>query len=337
MLSALVQSQAAIIAIVVSLTLIAVQLTAASYSPRVIDIFQSPKKNPDLWILIGFYGSSIFYGLFLLKLVKEGESVFVNQSATWPSFYPILSFEHGVSIAYWLGAFTFVILVPYIWTILNLLKPETIINRLATEITKDALLNLEDDPIQPIIDIVHGSIMKYDLETTRIGLKVVTERVIEIIETEINPVDGLIDGWQVLDDRFCTPVAFAGKLAVNRDDEKSTLEVIENLQKSGKAVVKKVNAEFAELEGAAEGAAVSLLSIGVATSKSGLQKAAADAAKSLAALAALNKEIVEKADHKFKSKREDEENHDAYHEFMVLYNKELEELRKEKEKKNAGE
>jgi uncharacterized membrane protein len=61
MLSALVQSQAAIVAIVVTLTLIAVQLTASAYSPRVIDIF---KKNPDMWILLGCYGVSIFYGEF---------------------------------------------------------------------------------------------------------------------------------------------------------------------------------------------------------------------------------------------------------------------------------
>lgn len=51
MLSALVQSQAAIIAIIVSLTLIAVQHTASAYSPRVIRIF---RDNPDMWILLGF-------------------------------------------------------------------------------------------------------------------------------------------------------------------------------------------------------------------------------------------------------------------------------------------
>ena len=65
MLSALVQAQAAIVAIVVSLTVIAVQLTASAYSPRVIDVFKSFKKNPDFWILLGFYGFSIFYGLFI--------------------------------------------------------------------------------------------------------------------------------------------------------------------------------------------------------------------------------------------------------------------------------
>jgi uncharacterized membrane protein len=136
MLSALVQSQAAIVAIVVSLTLIAVQLSASAYSPRVIDIF---KKNPDMWILLGFYGLSIFYGLFILKLLEGAEGDFVSQSAIWPSFYPPLSLEHGVSFAYWLGAFTFVILISYMLNIMDLLKPENIINRLSKGISRDKL------------------------------------------------------------------------------------------------------------------------------------------------------------------------------------------------------
>jgi predicted MFS family arabinose efflux permease len=63
MLSALVQSEAAIVAIVITVTLIAVQLTASAYSPRVIDIF---KKNVDMWILLLVYGISIFSGFIVL-------------------------------------------------------------------------------------------------------------------------------------------------------------------------------------------------------------------------------------------------------------------------------
>jgi len=52
LLSALVQSQAAVIAIVVTLTLVAVQLSAQAYSPRVITIFQ---KSADFRILLSTY------------------------------------------------------------------------------------------------------------------------------------------------------------------------------------------------------------------------------------------------------------------------------------------
>ena len=57
MLSALVQSEAAIIAIVVTLSLVGVQLAAQSYSVRVVEVF---RKTPDLWILLLIYGVAIF-------------------------------------------------------------------------------------------------------------------------------------------------------------------------------------------------------------------------------------------------------------------------------------
>lgn len=68
MLSALVQSEAAIVALVVTLSLVAVQLAAQSYSARVIEVF---RRTPDLWILMGIYGIAIFYGLGVLKLIEK--------------------------------------------------------------------------------------------------------------------------------------------------------------------------------------------------------------------------------------------------------------------------
>lgn len=68
MLSALVQSEAAIVALVVTLSLVAVQLAAQSYSARVIEVF---RRAPDLWILMGIYGIAIFYGLGVLKLIER--------------------------------------------------------------------------------------------------------------------------------------------------------------------------------------------------------------------------------------------------------------------------
>jgi hypothetical protein len=186
MLSALVQSQAAIIAIIITLTLIAVQLTASAYSPRVINIF---KKNPDMWILLGIYGTSIFYGLIILRLVKEAEGDVVIQGVIWlfghiPIFiwtYQNFSdhisflFEYFVSFVLLLGIVTFVALAPYIQNITDLLKPEKIIEELTTDITTECKkYNSKEDPIQPIVDIVRGSIRKYDSKTTSVGLEALT-------------------------------------------------------------------------------------------------------------------------------------------------------------------
>ena len=283
MLSALVQSQAAIVAIVITLTLIAVQLTASAYSPRVIDIF---KKNPDMWILLSCYGISIFYGFIVLKLV-EGE--FVSQSAIWSLGSASISFEFCVSMAYWLGAFTFVALFPYMWYIISLLKSGNIIKRLAIEITRDKILNSKEDPIQPIVDIIHGSIMKYDLETTRVGLKAVTERVIEIVGP---------DDEKEFSRCFCDHLTRVGRLAISRKDIESTIVVFMNFEIFGKSTAEeglggatlyavwslgRVGEAAAEhgLGDATGMATVALGDVGKAAAEHGLESATTQVARSL--------------------------------------------------------
>jgi len=270
MLSALVQTQAAIVAIVVTLTLVAVQLTASAYSPRVIRIF---RDNPDMWILLLFYVFSILYGLLVLKMIQAGD---LREISLFGSYL-----EYHIFSAYIAVAFTFFMLFPYMWNIINLLNPATIINRLAAEITPDNLLKSKEDPIQPIMDIVHGSIMRYDLATTRFGLNMLTDKIVGLIATELAADDSHKAAVKALNDRFCTPVAFAGKLAVSRDDEKSTLEAIKNLQRFAESVVTKVNDEFAVLEEAAVRAAYLLDVVGRAAAEKGLKDAAWQAAVSL--------------------------------------------------------
>ena len=266
MLSALVQSQAAIVAIVITLTLIAVQLTASAYSPRVIRIFM---KNPDMRILLLFYGVSIFYGLLVLKMIRTGDLRQITFLNT-PLEYHIVS-------AYVAGAFTFFMLFPYMWNIISLLKSENIIKRLSEGITKDKILKYiklaktskgvetrtVDDPIQPIMDITHGSIMKYDLETTRVGLKAVTDRVIEIVETEI--IDS--DSVKEISGHFCHHLQRVGRLAASREDEESTVEVIENLETFGKSTAEKM------LKDATSQAAESLKLVGIVGAMNGLEYA----------------------------------------------------------------
>ena len=263
MLSALVQSQAAIVAIVVSLTLIAVQLTASAYSPRVIDIF---KKNPDMWILLGVYAVSIVYGLLVLKmtLAEDPSQITVLTILDTP-----VSLEICISFVYFLAAFSFLILFLYMENIFVLLKPENIINRLAVDVTKENLLNSEEDPIQPIMDIVHGSIMKYDIATTRIGLKAVTNRMIEIIDSSKE---------KEISERFCDHLARVSRLAISREDEEAALEVVNNLGKFGVSSTEK------GLAGAASTAVEFIAAAGVNAAKKGLVLTAWQAVDSLEAV-----------------------------------------------------
>ncbi len=338
MLSALVQSQAAIVAIVISLTLIAVQLTASAYSPRVIDIF---KKNLDMWILLGFYGFSIFYGLFLLKLVEGAEGELVSQSAIRALGRFSISFEFCVSLAYWLGAFTFVVLIAYMWNIMGLLKPESIINQLTIEITKDKiidteedkLINPEKDPAQPLMDMIRGSIMKYDFLTARTGLRAFINRGIKIINSKNEKV---ISRW------FCGHLEHVGKLAVSKFDEESTLEVSVGLFFWGKKSVEKgledATSEAAKsLEGIGRAGAEKdfkyaiisvtshLIIVGIIALEKRQRNATKQAARSLAELTILSEGIV-KITIRNRDLELEEQDRDSFQKFIKIYEQELEKL-----------
>ncbi|MGB7531538.1 MAG: DUF2254 family protein [Halobacteriota archaeon] len=286
MLSALVQSQAAIIAIVISLTLIAVQLTASAYSPRVIRIF---RDNFDMWLLLGLYGGSIFYGLLVLKMIR-GEDL-----SQIPLFG--ISLETHISYALFLGFFSIVMLFQYMLNIINLLNPANIIKRLSEGITKDKILkyiksaktseevetSTVEDPIQPIMDIIHGSIMKYDIETTRVGLEGVTERVIDAINSDDKRL-------QEASDDFCDHLRAVANLAARIGDEQPIVYVIRNLETFMKSKAEK------KLEYASMQAIYSIGTVGTDVVKKGLEYATTEAAWCLGEVGktALNKEFKDK-------------------------------------------
>ncbi|MBE9595148.1 MAG: hypothetical protein IMF19_16910, partial [Proteobacteria bacterium] len=143
----------------------------------------------------------------------------------------------------------------YLWNIISLLKPENIIKRLAVEITKDKIL--KEDPVQPITDIIHGSMMN-DLETTRVGLKTVTDQVIKIIGK---------DDEEMISEYFCVSLKRVSRLAISREDEESTTEVIKNLEYFGTLTAEK------GLEDATGQAVGSLADVGEAAADKGLEHA----------------------------------------------------------------
>ena len=90
----LVQSEAAIIAIVITLSLVAVQLVASSYSTRVIDIF---KGNHSFWAIVILYIFAITVGLATLILAYNGIDIYIVQNF--------------ILIGYYLGIMSFIALI----------------------------------------------------------------------------------------------------------------------------------------------------------------------------------------------------------------------------------
>ena len=247
-LSSLVESEATVIAIVITLTLVVLQLTSSSYSTRVIDIFEN---SPSIWMIVGIYIIAIGYGLTVLNAI---DAIYSSGA---------LNFEISVWIAYFLGIFAFGALVPYLLGSLEIMKSSTVINRFAEKITKENILegvqesekiigsdsndisysyiysdimrpviDTESDPVQPVIDIIHSSMMKYDYGTMRYGLNVLENYMIELLKNEKFENDE-----RIVVKHIFTHMEKVGKLAASRDDEDSVMEVIITIYLIGKTAM----------------------------------------------------------------------------------------------------
>lgn len=205
----IVQSEAAVIAIVITLSLVAVQLAASSYSTRLIDIF---KESRSFWTIVTLYIFAILIGL--VTLISESNNI---------DKYVIQNF---VLIDYYLAIVAFIALIPFIWITFNLLKPSTVISKLVQDITKEKMLahisneKNNEDPMQPIIDIVQASLIKYDNNTAKEGL--------EAISTKINEINNNLDDNARNEIIKLTLIHFKriSNLAISQRDEESLILII---------------------------------------------------------------------------------------------------------------
>ena len=236
-ISLLVQSEAAVIAIVITLSLVAVQIVASAYSTRVTEIF---KHSRSFWCIVGLYISSITIGIITLILADNSISIYIQK---W------------VLIDYYLGIVSFVSLIAYIWITFDLLNISTVIHKWALRIKKNELLegvdnllndsdktesgkkllkdidateNIEyNDVIQPIIDIIRESLNKYDYETVRDGLKKIDYQ-INIFKTDLK-AEEVNRITRYLLKKFKRVLY----LAISKKDEDSTIEILIMLLKNG--------------------------------------------------------------------------------------------------------
>ena len=224
LLSALVQSQAAIITIIITVSFVLIQLTSSTYTPKIIEIYI---KRPSIWIVLAFYLISISYGFYVLKILP-GDAGSLSLQDEWL-----------VSLAFWLGLFTVFSLVPYLVDIIYLLKPRTIFDHLTHEISLDNISADTDNPMQSIFDVILVSIKRYDVMTTRSALDAVYEKVIEICDSLDISWDesGNTGKIRAITHDYARHLLRCGNLAVEIRDTELTTEVSSNLDKFGIYIV----------------------------------------------------------------------------------------------------
>ncbi len=218
LISAIIQSEAAIMAIIVTLSLVAVELASSSYSVRMIDLLKL--YNPDFWILMVVYIISMVFSMFVLKSIPDESTA---------------NMELMVSFAYHTGVYSFLILFPYLFRTLKMLKPSTLLNMQAMKLTahnitkaisSDAGIVQKKDPIQPIIDIVSGSLLNHDFETTRNGINIIGIRAREIfIHNDLEETER-----KMVANYIFSRLARYGKFTLTNNDEDATFIVLKNLE-----------------------------------------------------------------------------------------------------------
>ena len=210
-MSSMVQAQAAIIALVVSLNLIVIQMCAGSYTPRIVD---GMKRNPDMWILLGIYLVAISYGFIILKFVPDSENG---------------KDQFFVSIGLIIGIYTSFILPLYLRNTLKLLRPEEAVSMLIHDVNTDTIRNkdweTDDDIMQPVFDVVYASINRFDARTTRAGLTALSGRLMELF----SKLDQ--DSIKKTTEHFCKNITRTSVIVVQKEDDFVLKDIITLLAK----------------------------------------------------------------------------------------------------------
>ncbi|MBU7038614.1 MAG: hypothetical protein HXS52_11840 [Theionarchaea archaeon] len=228
MLSALVQSEAAIIAIFVTIGLVGVQL-AGVYSPALAKAFRT---SNGLKGLVFLYIFSISLGLYIL-----------GAHDSTPAIYIRLCFS--------LGVFCFVAFALYAFDAIEMTEPTRFIEKQCQKINGCNIFQ-KDDPIQSIFDIIGALIRKYDERTAIYGLDKMGEGIELMLKNEKFEKKEEIE--------VSNKIRFAfkdiGILAFHQGNENVVLEVLERLESIGNIAIEN------DLEIVARKSAESLGSIG---------------------------------------------------------------------------
>lgn len=160
LISTIIQSLASILAILISLTLVAVQLAAQNYSKRILNKFIS-FQNKIFWITISIFLIGILYNIFLLNIIPNSSS---------------LIFDLFLNISILLTIWCLILLPIYIRSTLLTLSPKKTIDDLLNDLNEEYIIKLiesdyklEFDSFIPIIDIITHAINTGDFESVKQG------------------------------------------------------------------------------------------------------------------------------------------------------------------------
>lgn len=208
LLSALAQSQAAIIAIVITITLISLQF-AQSHTIWIIKIFE---RQRIFWIVLFIYAFSIIYDMILLQIISEDISNIKNHIALSTILFTVAIF----------------IIFPFISSTLKLLNPIKIIDELSANINSKEIKKYGiDSLLSPLINMANTAILRQETDVSLICINSIVNKCKLFGIKRFGECDYYINALEQI----------SAKSLDQRDDE-STQRVIKGIGEIGESVTK---------------------------------------------------------------------------------------------------
>jgi hypothetical protein len=153
-LATLASTLATILALSVSVIMVAIQLTASKYTHRVLDFFVRFPFNASL---LSFYLGTIVHSIYMLSLIQDA-----------PGDRPPQAIAQGMSADLMLLIACFFALLIYLYFVVQLLKPETIVQGIQREYLasyRSGEYEAALDKVEQICDIAKKAVSDFDAVT----------------------------------------------------------------------------------------------------------------------------------------------------------------------------
>jgi len=163
MISTIIQAQITCIAIILSVTLVIIQMMASTYTLRGINLL---KTDTTIKEIIGLLGLLILFGLLLLRSLPTDPAV--DYILITP-FELRLNVESLIAFEIFWGVLTVFLMYLFVIRIVDLFQPEIMIKFLAREIDIKKVSAISN-PYQSYFDVLFRAIKNQDTTTLEIGM-----------------------------------------------------------------------------------------------------------------------------------------------------------------------
>jgi len=196
-LSTIIQSQVSIIAIVIAISLVAIELSITKYGKEVFEIF---KQHPAMWLLLVSYTLSIILNTtLLLSIFQTGNETITAEIKVFSLYYSTFLFFMLV-----------IVLLPHFRATMNQLHTDKVFLGLIDHV-KISDLKPHDDPFQAIFLIVYSAIEKNDFQTMSILISASQRKYIEIINAGSPALNKQFISFRFFDDLKRVTITLLGK------------------------------------------------------------------------------------------------------------------------------